>query len=93
MKATMTTPTIRFETIEKFSTKSRKRKDGTVSIRIVKNLDFIPNPHFPEIGAYLVHLSIGSATQSRGYVTEEKAREAAIRFLLREAFGIAPTLH
>lgn len=93
VKAMYANAEYKFELVDEYSVISHVREDHPVSIQILRELAFIPNPQFPRNGAYLVHLSSGGVTESRCCISEADAREVTVRFILKEVYGILPTLH
>ena len=93
LKAMYANAKYKFELVDEYSVLSHVREDHPVSIQIFRELTFIPNPRFPRNGAYLTHLTSGGLTESRCCVSEADAREIAVRFILKEVYGIWPTLH
>ncbi|MFL9864166.1 hypothetical protein PQR67_08300 [Paraburkholderia fungorum] len=81
-----------FETIEDFEVESEVYGDGTtVRVLLRRQLNFRPS-RFAR-GPFWLDLTVGSKHESYWNVPEETAREAACRFLLRHADGVAPAIN
>lgn len=81
-----------FEIIEDFEVESKLHMDGTkIHVRLRLQLNHKPS-RFTR-GPYWLDLTVGSIHQPFWNVSEEVAREAACRFLLKFAEGVAPTLN
>ncbi|MDN7971041.1 hypothetical protein QZM91_26175 [Burkholderia multivorans] len=81
-----------FEIIEDFEVESDIYTDGTkVRVRLRRQLNYTPS-RFTR-GPYWLDLNVGSIHQPFWNVSEGTAREAACRFLLKHAKGVAPTFN
>lgn len=81
-----------YETVEEFEVPSEVHKGLMVGVRIRRDLNF--QSKSARFGPYLLDLEIGSLTyQSYAGLTHPKARELALRFLLKHDCGIAPPCH
>lgn len=79
-----------FEILEEFSIASEV-SDATVSVRLRRLLNHKPTRFSP--APYCLDLTVGSVIHQHFGIDEQRAREAATRFLLKHVKGIAPTLH
>lgn len=81
-----------FETIEDFKIESEVYRDGTlVHVTLRRQLNYKPSRF--SSGPYWLDLCCGRHHEPRYGLSEERAREAACRFLLEHVNGIAPTRH
>ncbi|WP_288824657.1 hypothetical protein [uncultured Paraburkholderia sp.] len=81
-----------FETIEDFEVESKLHMDGTkIRVRLRRQLNH-KSSRFTR-GPYWLDLTVGSIHQPFWNVSEATAREAACRFLLKYAEGVAPTVN
>ncbi|PAJ97208.1 hypothetical protein CJO68_30360 [Burkholderia ubonensis] len=81
-----------FETIEEFEIESKLYDDGTtVRVLLRRQLNHKPSRYAP--GPFWLDLSVGGHHAPYYCVSEETAREAACRFLLRHVEGATPLLN
>ncbi|CAG9223734.1 conserved hypothetical protein [Paraburkholderia tropica] len=79
-----------FETLEEFSVAS-EISDATVKVRLRRQLNHKPTRFSP--APYCLDLAVGSVVYQHYGIDEQRAREAAMRFLLKHVNGVAPPLH
>lgn len=79
-----------FETLEDFSVQSEVG-DYLVKVRLRRRADYIPTRF--TTGPYCLDLAAGHIQHQYYGMDEQRAREAASRFLLEHVNGIAPALH
>ena len=81
---------LEFETLEEFSVESEV-SDATVTVKLRRLLNHKPTRLSP--APYCLDLAVGSVRRQHYGIDEQRAREAAARFLLKHVKGIAPPLH
>jgi hypothetical protein len=81
---------LQFETMEELSVFS-KISNATVILRLRRLLNHEPSKFSP--APYCLDLTVGSIVHQHYGIDEQRAREIAIRFLLKHVDRVAPALH